>query len=336
MYKVGILGATGYTGIELIRILSNHEQVNLVYLGSSSQAGKKLSDVYPQYLGKVDLMLESPEDAFSKDLDVMFLALPHGVAMGFVKKLWEKSSMKIIDLSADFRFKDQKLYEKWYKKHIVADLMKEAVYALPELVDREVIKQARLIANPGCYVLASLTACKPLVDELAVESVIIDAKSGVSGAGRSLNQGSHFVEANESCTPYKLDGHRHQPEIESFLGMDVIFSPHLVPMNRGIVATCYLKLKDDIKLADAYEIYKKYYGDSEFVKISKSGVSTKDVRGTNYVHLTLVYHQERKTLVAISVIDNLVKGASGNAVQNMNIVLGLSETTGLEALPRYI
>ncbi|NLL52120.1 MAG: N-acetyl-gamma-glutamyl-phosphate reductase [Peptococcaceae bacterium] len=338
--KVGILGATGYTGQELLRLLNNHPEAEIVYLGSSSSAGKDIAVVYP-HLSGCDYILE---DECIPQLDVLFVALPHGIAAGRIEPLLNRG-IKVIDLGADFRLKDSLEYEKWYKvKHANPRIISEAVYGLPELYRKRIYGKC-LVANPGCFPTASLLALVPLLEAGLIQknTIVIDAKSGVSGAGRGVNQAMHFSEVNENFKAYGVAEHRHTPEIEqqlSFAAQDrvyISFVPHLVPMTRGIMATIYAQAADgsgteEQKEKTFRECLKEAYQGERFVHLLPEGVwpQTKYCYGSNHAFLQLKYDAHTGRVIIVSVIDNLVKGASGQAVQNMNILFGLPEAMGLE------
>jgi N-acetyl-gamma-glutamyl-phosphate reductase len=344
MIKAGIIGATGYAGNELVRLLSNHRETEIVTITSQSYVGKPLSDVYYNYLDITDLNCEAEDiEKMADACDVIFLALPHGVTSEKVTaKLLEKT--KVIDLGADFRFKDIDTYEKWYVEHKGKDLVSEAVYGLCE-INRDKIKNSRLVGNPGCYTTCSILALYPLVKEgvINLESIIIDAKSGTTGAGRSANLGSLYCEVNESIKAYKIGSHRHMPEIEEQLSfaagkkINLIFTPHLVPMNRGILATSYAKLNKPMSYEQIQDIYMKYYADEHFVRIVKQNnfPETKWVKASNFCDIGFTVDEHTGTVIVVSALDNLVKGAAGQAVQNMNIMFGLDEKMGLEGIPVF-
>ncbi len=338
--KVGILGATGYTGQELLRLLDNHPETEIVYLGSSSSAGKNIAEIYP-HIGENGQVLANEN---VPDLDVLFVALPHGIAASRAEELLARG-IKIIDLGADFRLKDSQEYERWYKvKHSSPQILKEAVYGLPELY-RSKIQGKSLVANPGCFPTASLLALVPLLEAglLNKDTIVIDAKSGVSGAGRGVTQAMHFSEVNENFKAYSVGEHRHTPEIEQQLSIAVnepvfiSFVPHLVPMTRGILATVYAKASGEIgnkqllnkKLRDCLN---DKYQQEKFVHLLPEGSwpQTKYCYGSNHAFLQIKYDERTGRVIIVSVIDNLVKGASGQAIQNMNILFGLPETMGLE------
>ncbi len=341
MVKVGIIGAS-YGGGELLRILTNHPSAEVVYFASETFKGKALSDVYPNMKGFTNLACQEydPRIAIEK-CDVLFMAQHQGWAMSEVGKFLA-AGVKIIDLSADFRIKNPSIYEEWYKiKHTSADIIPNAVYGLPELY-REKISGANLIANPGCYVASALLALMPLFKNKLVytDSIVIDSKSGVSGAGRSsFKLDYHFPELNESMKAYNIGGHRHTPEIEQELGalagteVVVSFTPHLMPVTRGILTTAYAKLLDGSKTtSDIYEIYNDAYKDEPFVCMLKQGEYplSKAVSGSNNCHIGLKVDNRTGRVIISAAIDNLVKGMSGVAVQNMNLVFGLEETSGLK------
>ncbi|HZW82943.1 MAG TPA: N-acetyl-gamma-glutamyl-phosphate reductase [Candidatus Deferrimicrobium sp.] len=342
MVKVGIIGATGYTGVELVRLLANHPGATLEVLSSHSYVGKKYSEVYPHMLPHLDLqMVDDNPDNF-KGIDQVFLALPHGVAGSLVEKL--PAEIKVIDLGADFRLANPREYEEWYEQAAPnAKELEQAVYGLPEL-KREKINGARIVANPGCYPTATILGLAPALASgmLVGDSLIIDAKSGVSGAGRGLALGSHFSEVNENFKAYNVGRHRHTPEIEQELSsvagrnITVTFSPHLVPMTRGILSTCYGNLASGWNETKVREYYQEFYTKEKFVQLLPQGIlpQTKWVQGTNYCLMNVVVDERTGRLIIISVIDNLVKGAAGQAVQNFNLLWGYPEDTGLLMLPQ--
>lgn len=341
MIKASIVGVTGYAGIELLRLLNFHPQVELQQLVSHSQAGKNLAEVYPQFAGVMDYQLKEYEAGVLAESDVVFTALPHGVSQDVVSELMTEG-VKVIDLSGDFRYEDTARYNEWYEtEHKYPDLMSRSVYGLVEL-NREQIVRADLVANPGCYPTASLLGLLPLMNKKNIDSssIIIDAKSGVSGAGRSLKQVSQFNEADESIKAYKIAEHRHTSEIESVLEtftgaaeLPVSFTPHLVPMKRGILATIYINLKKQCSEEDLIDLYHEFYEDDKFVQmLSPQAVpDTKYVAGTNYCHLGVKVDDRLQRVIIMSVIDNLGKGAAGQALQNMNVMFGLKEEIGLQA-----
>ncbi len=342
MIDVGVIGATGYTGVELIRLLLAHPQVNLKVVTSEKNSGSKFSDVFPAFLGLCDLELEPfyPVEV-SKKIQVAFLSLPHKSSQEAAAKLRERG-LKVIDLSADFRLKSAKEYEQWYEKHQYPNLLKEAVYGLPELY-RDKIKEAKLIANPGCYPTSAALALAPLIKEkmIALDSIIIDSKSGASGAGRSVSVDLLYSEVNDGLKAYKVGTHRHTPEIEQTLSdlagekVFVSFTPHLVPMDRGILSTVYAKPFRKLKTADVLKVFKNFYKNEKFVRIKPEGSfpNTKDVRATNYCDIAVLYDERVDRIVVLSAIDNLTKGAAGQALQNFNLISGFDESLGLKLFP---
>ena len=336
MVKAAILGATGYAGAELVRLLSYHPDAAVVYPASHSYAGKKFSDIYPGMKGVADMTLREDDiAAAAEEADVIFLALPAGLASSLVnEEILGKAA--VIDIGADYRLHDRGIYEKWYRTgHHSPQLLGEAVYGLPE-IHRADIRGRRLIANPGCYTTCSILTLYPLLKNRLVDirGIIIDAKSGTSGAGRGEKLASLFCEVNESIKPYGVASHRHTPEIEQELSeaagesITLQFTPHLVPMNRGILATCYARLRDGVSAADVEEAYSMYSGEP-FIRIISTPPETRFVKGTNTVDISWRIDERTGNIIAMGAIDNLVKGAAGQAVQNMNIVFGLDETEGL-------
>lgn len=344
MLKAGIIGATGYAGSELVRILSSHPETEILTITSKSYAGENYGDVYENFRHINKICDTEDIEKMSEKCDVIFLALPHGVASKKVtEKILEKT--KIIDLGADFRLQDANVYESWYKTtHCGKDILPQAVYGLCE-INREKIKGKKIIANPGCYTTCSILALYPLVKEkiIDIKTVIIDAKSGVTGAGRALSLSSHFDEVNESVKAYKIASHRHTPEIEeqlSYAAGDKIvlsFTPHLIPMNRGILATSYASLNGDFSYSDIRRIYDKYYKDEYFIRLVKEDVfpETKWVKCSNFCDIGFAVDKRTNRIIVVSAIDNLYKGAAGQAVQNMNILFGLDEKTGLDFPPAF-
>ncbi|MBQ4087865.1 MAG: N-acetyl-gamma-glutamyl-phosphate reductase [Clostridia bacterium] len=338
MVRVGILGATGYAGAELVRLLSSHKHTEITMLASKSYAGQKMSEVYPSMVGVCDMVLEEADiDKAAEKCDVVFTALPHGVSHEVISALYAKG-LKVIDLSGDFRYNDIKVYEEWYKvEHACPELLAESVYGLCEL-HRDEIKKARLIGNPGCYTTCSILGLAPLLAKGLVETknIIIDAKSGVTGAGRGLAIDYHFCECTESMKAYKVATHRHTSEIEQELsllaGEDIVlsFTPHLVPMKRGIFATEYANLKQPMEAEELIAIYKEFYKDEHFVRVYEKGLpESNHVAGSNFVDIGISVDKRLNRVIVVSAIDNLVKGAAGQAVQNMNIMFGFEEGEGL-------
>lgn len=344
MLKVGIYGASGYTGQELLRLLIRHPQVEVTALTSRQFKGMPVSQVYPVFAGLTDLRFidASPEDV-ADVADFVFLAMPHGSAMDVVPAFLE-AGIKVVDLSADFRLQDQALYEQWYGRHETPELLKEAVYGLPELY-REAVKGARLVANPGCYPTSAILGLAPLVKEgwLDDSTIIVDAKSGVSGAGREAKIGSLFCEVNEGFKAYNVFKHRHTPEMEQEIsrlaGKSVClsFTPHLLPLDRGILSSIYGTLGEDRTVADLLDLYRDFYDGEVFVRICPEGAypNVSSVRGSNYCDICVTVDRRLRRAVVFSAIDNLVKGAAGQAVQNMNLMCGFTEETGLAGVPLF-
>ena len=345
MIKVGIIGATGYAGGELVRILMGHKEAEIVWYGSRSYIDQKYADVYRNMFQIVDAKcMDDNIEALADQVDVIFTATPQGFLASVINEnILGKT--KIIDLSADFRIKDVKVYEKWYGiEHKSPQFIEEAVYGLCE-VNRDKVKGARLIANPGCYTTCSILTAYPLAKEgiIDMRTLIVDAKSGTSGAGRGAKVPNLFCEVNENMKAYGVASHRHTPEIEEQLGyasgenVTISFTPHLVPMNRGILATEYATLKKDVTGEEVKAIYDKYYADEKFVRVLGEGVcpETKWVEGSNYVDIGFKLDPRTNRIVMMGAIDNLVKGAAGQAVQNMNLLFGLSESEGLELVPMF-
>lgn len=347
MIKVGIIGATGYAGNELVRILVNHPEVEIKWLGSKSYDGEKYSDIYRNTFEIIDgICTAKTLEEISEDVDVIFTATPQGYLAGLLTdKVLENA--KIIDLSADFRLKDVDIYEEWYKiNHKRPDLIDEAVYGLCEINRDKITPETRIIANPGCYTTTSILTLYPMVKEGVIDpnTIIIDAKSGTTGAGRKAVTANLFCEVNENMKAYGVGTHRHTPEIEEQLGyacgldIKLIFTPHLVPMNRGIIATCYANLSKDISEEEIRDIYNKYYKDEKFVRVLDKGVvpETRFTKGSNYVDVNFFIEKRTNRLIMIGTLDNIVKGAAGQAVQNMNILFGLKEDTGLNLVPSIV
>ena len=339
MINIGVIGATGYAGEQLVWILRNHAEANVVFYGSHNYTGVPFSETYNNYIGFIeDICVDMEEAARQLDnIDVLFIALPHGKAFEITEKALDKG-VKVIDLGADFRLKAKAVYEQWYQvEHTREQLLEQAVYGLPEL-NREKIKNCNLLANPGCYPTATILALAPLLKNklIDINSVIVDAKSGVSGAGRTASINTLFTECNESIKAYGVTSHRHTPEIEQELsnvyGDDVLisFTPHLVPMNRGILSTCYGSLIKETNTEELLQLYKNFYAGEFFVKVIDPLPETRWVRGSNLCHISLRVDKRTNRVIVVSAIDNLVKGAAGQAVQNMNIMFGLKETEGLE------
>jgi len=341
MINVAVIGAAGYTGIETVRLLLGHPAFKVTLVTSAAEAGRAVEDVYPALAG-CGLTFEDPGAVTVADVaQVAFLAVPHTAAMALVPGLL-RAGVRVFDLSADFRLTDPGLYERWYgTPHTAAELLSEAVYGLPEL-SGDALVGARLVACPGCYPTASLLAVAPALEAGLVRvgsRIVIDAKSGVSGAGRTPTPVSHFASANESVRPYSVGVHRHTPEIAQALAwvsgapVTVCFAPHLVPATRGLLATAYLEARPGLTTSDAVEVYRERFVDAPFVTVHDAGrmPSTRDVSGTNRAHIGLVVDGGSGTLVVACAIDNLVKGSGGQAIQCANIALGLAETSGLDA-----
>ena len=340
MIKAAILGGSGYTGFELLRILGNHPAVQVTTITSRQRKGCRVEEVFPGLNSILNLTFEDPANfrAYSK-ADIIFSALPHHASMEIAPDLLKKGK-RVIDLSADFRLKNANIYEAWYGKHHIAKgLLKKAVYGLPELY-RGKIKNAALIANPGCYPTGAILGLAPILKAGIIDTntIVIDSKSGVSGAGKTASQDTSFAEVNEGFKAYKVGEHRHTPEIEQELGLiagmdiKVTFVPHLLPVNRGILSTIYAQVTSQKNILN---IYKKYYKGEFFVRIMSEGVfpNISQVKGSNFCDIGLKIDERTGRLIVITAIDNLVKGASGQAVQNMNIMFGLPETLGLLTPP---
>lgn len=336
--RVSVAGASGYAGGELVRWLSGHPRVDLVHLTAFREAGRPVADVFPNLRGFATQTLNGTSwRDLGKDSDVVFLALPHGAAIEAAPSLLEAGT-RVVDLGADFRLKEPASYLRWYgAEHGATDLLGEAVYGLPE-ANREAVRSARLVANPGCYPTAVALALLPLVATGAIEgTVIVDAKSGVSGAGRNPSATTHFSEVNENVRPYKLGEHRHEPEMEQTLSqggspVSVYFAPHLMPMTRGILATCYAPLNAAFPAERLLGLYRDAYRDEPFVRVLDTELpQTKATLGSNFCDVAVRVDPDRRLAVAVSAIDNLVKGAAGQAIQNMNLMFGFPESEGLWA-----
>lgn len=341
--NVAILGASGYTGGELIRFLVNHPNVRITYITAEKHAGKPVSEVFPHLKGIIDMKLEKLDSGnIPGDIDVVFAALPHGASAEVIHSLYERN-IKIIDLGADFRLSERN-YREWYGDHPCTELLENAVYGVSELY-REKIAEASLIANPGCYPTSSILPLAPLITENIVDetSIIIDSKSGVSGAGRSPSLDLHFCEVSEGFKAYKVAQHRHSPEIEQHLSeysdkkVSVIFTPHLIPIDRGILSTIYVKTDKKYESAELAGLLKDFYRDDYFIRVydAEEFPNTSYVRNSNFCDIGVKAIPEKNSAIIISAIDNLVKGASGQAIQNMNIMLDLPETTGLKINPVF-
>lgn len=342
MIRTAVIGATGYAGAELVRILAGHPEVQITMITSRQYAGAPFASVFPAMRCVVDLVCEAYDAVrVCQAADVVFMALPHKLPMAFVPELLEKGK-KVIDLSADFRFSKAARYEAAYQPHTAKNLLERSVYGLVE-VFRDRIKTADLVGNPGCYPTSILLPLYPLVQKGLVDAstVIADAKSGVSGAGRSISLTVHYCEVTESFKPYKVTGHRHKPEMDEILEMasgrpvDITFMPHLLPMSRGMESTIYANLTKDAAPDEIADCLSVFYQGCPFVRILDYGTppNTAHVRGTNFCDIGFVLEPQKRRIILMSAIDNLVKGAAGQAVQNMNVMLGLPETAGLEMVP---
>lgn len=341
--KVSIINITGYAGAELARLLCRHPRVHIGSVTGRSEAGKKLAEVYP-HLSDIDLsIVAEPGEA-----DLVFSCLPHKASAEALVPLI-KRGVKVIDLSADFRLKDDGEYKQWYEHtHPAPELLSKATYGLPELYRRQIVSSS-LIANPGCYPTSAILALAPAVKESLIHiDIVIDSKSGVSGAGRTLSLGTHYAEANESVSAYAVKGHRHLPEICQELNnfhpasrLSVTFLPHLIPMTRGMLSSCYAKLAEskipanEKGVRELTEIYRNFYKNEPFVRIVNTPPQTKHTLGSNYCHIYPIIDMRTQRLIVISCIDNLIKGAAGQAIQNMNLMFGFPETMGLESLAIY-
>lgn len=345
MIKVGIIGATGYAGGELVRLLINREDVEICWYGSRSYVEESYASVYQNFFQLVDdKCMDDNMKELAEQVDVIFTATPQGLCASLVTEDI-LSKVKIIDLSADFRLKDVSVYEKWYKlEHKSPQFLKEAVYGLCE-INREDVKKARLVANPGCYTTCSILTLYPAVKEglIDINSIIIDAKSGVSGAGRGAKVDNLYCEVNENMKAYGVAGHRHTPEIEEQLGYAagerfcLTFTPHLAPMNRGILVTAYATMQQDWTHEEIKAVYDKYYKNETFVRVLEKDVcpQTKWVEGSNYVDINFKIDTRTNRIIFMGALDNVVKGAAGQAVQNMNLMFGLEETKGLRNAPMF-
>ncbi len=344
MLKVAVVGASGYTGVELIRLLIGHPEVEIVSVTSRQHEGQPISQAFPSLAGFCELLCE-PLDVASIALrsDLVFTALPHKSAMEVIPDFLQ-AGCKVVDLSADYRLDDQQVYEHWYQQHSSPELLSEAVYGLPELF-REQIAGARLIANPGCYPTSVALGLAPLLEQKLIDpaSLIIDSKSGTSGAGRGAKQGSLYCEVNEGFKAYGVASHRHTPEIEQTLSklagepVQVNFTPHLLPINRGILSTIYASLRQPLATAELLDLYRQRYAAEAFVRVMPGNElpNVAHVRGTNFCDLGLVSDERTGRVIVVSAIDNLVKGAAGQAVQNMNLLRGYKEQLGLGIVPIF-
>lgn len=339
-HKIGIVGATGYTGSELFRLLTNHPKVQIDIITSESKAGQKFSEVNPHLNGLTDMVLEPLEKLQDYDLDLVFLALPHGVSMDFIKD-WGYEDFRVIDLSGDFRLQSAEIYEQWYgKKHLDPDSIDDAVFGLSELF-RNKIRNAQLVANPGCYPTSAILALAPLLKNNFIDpsNIIVDSKSGVTGAGATASPKTHFPDVFGNFSAYGLRNHRHTPEIQTSLERysgdktEILFTPHLIPIDRGILTTTYSTPKRQLDEKFIEDTLFSFYEKEHFVRVVDDPPNVKNVRGSNYCDIYVTYDERTNKIVTVSTIDNLVKGAAGQAVQNMNIMFGHIERTGLDLTP---
>lgn len=349
MIKAGIIGATGYAGQQLVWILNNHKEVELEFISSHSNTGEDMGNVYAnykKYFKKELISLEEAEENF-KNIDALFLALPHGLSEKITKKALE-NDVKVFDLGADFRLDDSEIYEKWYKvKHNYPEINKNAVYGFPELY-KEKIKNTKVVASPGCYPTSAILGVAPLLKNGIIDTkkIVVDSKSGVSGAGRNAKLDLIYAEVNENFKAYNVLKHRHTPEIKQEMdklangNINLVFTPHLLPINRGILSTIYLDVKDEFKESlteeKIYEIYNEFYKNEYFVRVTKDLPEIKNVKNSNICEIGVRYDKEFGNIVVVSAIDNLIKGAGGQAVQSMNILFGFDENEGLEFLSMYL
>ena len=348
MIKVSVIGATGYAGVELIRLLLSHPKVELKNISSKSFAGENINKIYNN-LNKYCEKILMDEDSALEDSDVVFASLPAGLSEEIAKKCFDKNIL-FIDLGADFRLSNEEDYKKWYKKdYKYKEIHKEAIYSIPEIIkfdnfyNKKDLKKAKIIGNPGCYPTSIGLALAPALINKIIEKedIIIDSKSGATGAGRELTLNTHFAECNEAFSPYKIAEHRHTPEIEQTLSniygedIKITFVPHLLPINRGILSTIYAKLKDKNSLENIFNLYKEFYKDSKFVRVLNIGniANLKNVKYSNYCDISIHIDERTNKLIIVSAIDNMVKGAAGQAIQNMNIALGFEEDAGLDMIP---
>jgi N-acetyl-gamma-glutamyl-phosphate reductase len=339
-FKVGIVGATGYTGSELLRLLIHHPDVTIEFVTSESQTGKKITEVHPHLLDISDIELESVQNIGEYDPDLVFLALPHGVSMNFVKE-HGLDKFLTIDLSGDFRLPSKEIYETWYKKkHKAEEYFGKSVFGLPELY-RDNIRNARLVANPGCYPTSAILALTPLIKYGFINptGIVVDSKSGVTGAGAKPRAGTHFPELFGNFSAYGIGSHRHMPEMESVIHAytgyttEVLFTPHLLPIDRGILTTTYSTPKKEVSGDTVEDLFHSVFEKEHFVRVVDQPPLLKHVRGSNYCDVHVTYDERTNKIITVSTIDNLMKGAAGQAVQNMNIMFGLIESTGLKHIP---
>nr|MBS0037559.1 N-acetyl-gamma-glutamyl-phosphate reductase [Saprospiraceae bacterium] len=339
--KTAIVGATGFTGSELARLIALHPSMDLVAITSESSAGEKFSSIHPQFFGLVDQILIRADEIEEKNIDLVFLAVPHGVSMHYIE-LWKNADFKIVDLSGDYRLNDPETYESWYgKKHSFTEAFDYAVYGLPEFFSKEISK-ARLVANPGCYPTSSILGVYPLIKENLVDAnrIVIDSKSGATGAGIKAKSGTLYSQINENFNAYAIGNHRHTVEIEQILtgktksATKVQFTPHLLPVDRGILSTIYAQKTAEMELNTQrlHELYREVYADQPFIRIREEVPGIKEVRGTNFCDLYPTYDPRTNNIIVISTIDNLMKGAAGQAIHNANLMFGLKETAGLDLI----
>ena len=340
MFKVGIIGATGYVGVELLRLLLNHDKITVTAISSSTFKDEEISSVYKSFFNKTTLVCKDKSYVIDK-CDVIFTALPHGLSEEIAAEAISKNK-KVIDLGADFRLECEDSYEEWYgKKFTCKDIHKNSIYGLPEFNGSKV-KEFNIVANPGCYPTSISLGLMPLLKNnlINTKNIICDSKSGITGAGRGLSLKTHFAEANENFAAYGIGSHRHTPEIEQTLSymanenVEVTFTPHLLPVNRGILSTIYCQPKDELTLEEIHEIYKKQYKNEEFVHVLPLGQTAeiKHVKYTNNCHISIHQNYRKNKIIIVSVIDNMVKGAAGQAIQNMNLLLDLPQNTGLKLI----
>lgn len=339
-HKIAIVGATGFTGSELVRLLIHHPHVSIEAITSESRSGERFSDVHPFFQGICDMKLIKANELRQDNIDLAFLALPHGVSMAYVEN-FKEAPFKIVDLSGDFRLSSPEVYTTWYKKnHTFPEGFDDAVYGLPE-INRRAIKDARLVANPGCFPTSAILGLAPLLEAglASPNRIIVDSKSGVTGAGVKPKAVNHFSAVNDNFKAYGLKNHRHSVEIQenaTRLGGNpakIQFTPHLLPVDRGILSTIYAMPKSSVSEGQVLKVFEAYYRDAPFVRIRKSPPAIKDVRGTNYCDIYCDYDERTENIIVISAIDNLVKGAAGQAVQNMNLMFDVDESAGLNQIP---